>query len=110
MLTTSACDQDRPALVFAHIALQVQIMLRICFNRGNRTCVFGFGPIWGPLARALQSPLVDTKDRRSLMLTNRNQWPPDSQNTLGKVIRLPQNLGRLNLESRPCRLEGTAYC
>ena len=41
MLATSACNQDRPTLVlFAYIALQVQIMLRICFNRGNLTCVF----------------------------------------------------------------------
>jgi FAD/FMN-containing dehydrogenase len=49
MLATSACDQERPTLVlFAHIALQVQIMLRICFNRGIPTYVFGFGR-FGPL-------------------------------------------------------------
>lgn len=87
MLANSACNQDRPTLVlFAYIALQVQIMLRICFNRGNLTCVFlGSADLGAPLHVPYRAPLVDTKDRRSQTLAIRSQWAPDSQNTLGKV-------------------------
>jgi hypothetical protein len=82
MLATSACDQERPTLVlFAHIALQVQIMLRICFNRGNLTCVLGYGRFWGPLGLIICHP-----------------QPMGGKSTRPPQTFWPQGIGRLNFE------------
>lgn len=94
MLATSACDQDRPTLVlFAHIALQVQIILRICFNRGNLSCVFGVrGDLGAPFHMPYRAPLVN---QRPKIADVGHPQPMGSQTRkiqLGKVTRLPQLL------------------
>jgi len=93
MLATSAYDQDRPTLVlFAHIALQVQIMLRICFNRDNSNLCLWVRPFWAPLNEPYRGPWLIPRPAANARKIHSEKSP------VCRKTFWPQGIGRLNLE------------